>query len=230
MFDNYLLGKMAFVQAKGTFRTVPKDKNIILNDENENVVQATVMFYMNDENDIILEEKSKLMRDKFVGTMCELISRYTEQYSPENSPIMGHKFEVSFDRYQNQSVSEFLDSISSLHYVEIKILVLGNPHRNSKFEELARKYIETNSETCKFEGQNINKDADLIRSTEGMVEDGHINLLMEGQNDAGKPATYCSDEDTDDQYEAGNYKDNLSSFKEAISDIISAVRAKHSKR
>ncbi len=228
--DDYLLGRMAFVQAKGTFRTVPKDRNIIVKDEKDNIVQTTVMFYMNSNNDIILEDKSRLPREKFVEALRELISKYTEQYSPYNAPIMGHRFEVSFDRYDNRGVGEYLDSISSLQYVEMKILVWSNPHRNANYENLKNKILETDAKKYKIEGNNINKDADIIRSTEGMVEDGHIDLRMKGRDENGDPAEYHSNRNMDDQYEVDRYKDDLEIFKGTISGIIATVRRKHSNR
>lgn len=225
--DGWIIGMVSRAKKNTTIRTVSDRRNSIESIHNQNIIDMTVMFYMDSENTIIMEEKTRMPRFKTAWALSMLFYQYMEEYDETHRRIYGHYFEVTFDRFKTGGPDEFLDSIKILKKVEVKVNAFGNPYMNKSLETLQRQYMELKADKIVITGKEISKDSDMVHATANLSLDGHIDVRMEGINEGDEPETYTSNKSNDDSYGIENCKEDHERFHEAIKGIISTVRKHH---
>lgn len=225
--EGYVIGRILMVRPSGQREVIDKTTNKITIEEIKDAVESYVCFYLNKDGDIILEEKSDFSRFRFASVLSALIHEYAMQYD-SMPPIMGKRFEITFDRYGSR-VSDFINDLETLNEIKIKVLVHSNPFRISNAKELAEALDDVQANCATFTGPDMNKDSPLVESAKAMNTDGHANLVFKGTNRNGEKVSRNFDNNDDDQYSIRTCRKDVNVFYQRISEIIKIVRKNHQK-
>ena len=229
MGEEEIYGSLSRARKTKSIKTVSEKSNQIETETNKNLVDCTVSFYLDNRNTFIIEEKKKMPRSMSVRMLSEILNEYATKHDPNHSPLYGHKFEVTFDRYNESDVDEFLDSLKVLKKVEIKANSFENPYMEKELRDLQRKLMEMNADKTVITGKNVDKDSDFIRASANLSIDGHVDLKLIGDTENGERVTYTSNKNLDDSYTVENSDGIIEHFRSSITNIIRTVWKNHGK-
>ena len=228
--ENELVGELSRARRSKAVKTVSDSSNEIEVDTNRNLVDCTIRFYMDMDNTIVLEEKNRIPRFRFVWALSQIVYEYNERYGRENHRrIYGHELTVTFDRYNAKSPDQFLDELKTLRKIEVKVNSWQNPFMNKKMESLQKQFLDMKANKAVITGSDLDKNSEMVRATTNLSTDGHLDVKMEGDDEGGERVTFTSDKNQDDQYVIKGYHDDSGKFREAIDVIIRMVRRNHGK-
>lgn len=227
--NNELIGSLSRARKNKSIRTVSDTSNKILPELNKNLVDCSVMFYMDRENTFIVEEKKLIPRSKFTWALSNILYQFTDTNDEHHQRIYGREFNITFDRYTALKASDFLDRITALKKVELKSNSWENPYFTKQMEDLQKQFMAMKANKITITGNELDKDALMIRAASNLSEDGHLDVKIVGEDEDGEEITFSSNSNHDDLYRVENCKGDNKRFRDKISFIIHNVRKNHGK-
>ena len=227
--DNELVGELSRARKSKAIKTVSDSSNEIEVDTNRNLVDCTIRFYMDTDNTIVLEEKNRIPRFRFVWALSQIVYDYNERYDKDHRRIYGHELTVTFDRYNAKSPDQFLDELKTLRKIEVKANSWQNPFMNKEMESLQKQFMDMKANKAVITGSDLDKNSEMVRATANLSTDGHLDVKMEGDDEDGERVTFTSDKNQDDQYKIKGYRDDSDKFRASIDVVIRTVRRNHGK-
>ena len=224
-----LIGSLSRARKNKSIRTVSDTSNKIHPETNKNLVDCSVMFYMDRENTFIMEEKRLIPRLKFVWALSNILYKFTDNRDEHHQRIYGREFNITFDRYAAPKANDFLNMVVTLKKVELKSNSWENPYFTKYMEDLQRQLMAVKADKITFKGDGLDKDSQIIRAASNLSEDGHLDVKMEGEGEDGEALTFFSNKDQDDIYRVDNCNGDSRRFRDKISFIIHNVRKNHGK-
>jgi len=198
--------------------------------EVENPIDGSIWFYIDTENNVILEDNSKIKREEFGPILSQIISKYVVENHDEWMILVKDLiFSITFDRDRTE-FEEFFWKLKKLTKISFIINTPDNPFEDEFAADLAKILKGVEKGEIGNEKTGLDKDLTIVQSTMSLTADGHLNTRLEGRDDMNFKQVHECNGKNDDKYPIGTMPSDIDLFVTKARECLVEVRAKRSDR
>lgn len=171
------------------------EENII-----ENPLEGKVMFYLDTENFIILEENHNIPRDDFEIVFKKFVKRgIIDGLARNGIAFSGKELQITYFQLKDKGLEDFFSNVPKITRIQFRIKTLENPFLNTKADLLKEIIDPIGAETLQIESNGgLNRESEFVQGMMSLDESGHISSELIGKDSQNREVKYVTGGKNDD--------------------------------